>query len=57
MHGHARPVERKIRLWIAQQERNRRREAQLGRLDAHGDALGVGCVRQPWTSTPHTNRP
>jgi hypothetical protein len=38
MNGDARPVERKIRLWIAQQERNRRKEGQLGRIDARGAA-------------------
>ncbi len=34
MHGHARPVERKIRLWIMQQEHNRHREGPLGQIDA-----------------------
>jgi hypothetical protein len=38
VHGDARPVERKIRLWILQQERNRRKEEPLGSLDARGDA-------------------
>jgi hypothetical protein len=31
MHGNGRNVERRIRLWVVQQERNRRRESQLGR--------------------------
>jgi hypothetical protein len=31
MHGNERNVERRIRLWVVQQERNRRRESQLGR--------------------------
>jgi hypothetical protein len=31
MHGQARTVERKIRLWVVQQERNRRRERELAR--------------------------
>ncbi len=31
MHGQARTVERKIRLWVVQQERNRRREGELAR--------------------------
>jgi hypothetical protein len=31
MYGHARPVERTIRLWIAQQEHNRRRQEQRAR--------------------------
>jgi hypothetical protein len=29
MHGYAGPVERKIRLWVVQQERNRRKQGQL----------------------------
>jgi hypothetical protein len=37
MHGHAGPVERKIRLWIVQQERNRRKERQLGRAEVRGE--------------------
>ncbi len=32
MHGQARTVERKIRHWVVQQERNRRKEREL----AHG---------------------
>jgi hypothetical protein len=32
MNGHPRPVERKIRLWVAQQERIRRKEESLGRI-------------------------
>ncbi len=31
MHGQARTVERKIRLWVVQQERNRRKEVELAR--------------------------
>ena len=42
MHGQARTVERKILLWIAQQERNRREEGELGRIDARGDASAAG---------------
>jgi hypothetical protein len=38
MHGHTRPVERKIRLWVAQQELHRRKEGERGRIDARGDA-------------------
>jgi hypothetical protein len=45
MHGYARPVERKIRLWILQQEYNRRMEGPLGRVDARGD--GPIESRQP----------
>jgi hypothetical protein len=30
MHGQARTVERKIRLWVAQQENNRRKEREVG---------------------------
>jgi hypothetical protein len=37
MHGHARLVERKIRLWIVQQEFNRQKEGQLVQTDARGD--------------------
>ena len=40
MHGHARPVERKIRLWVAQLEEDRRKERQLGRVAEARDALG-----------------
>ncbi len=38
MHGHSRSVERKIRLWIAQQESNRRTQIRLDRQDARADA-------------------
>jgi hypothetical protein len=38
MQGNERNVERRIRLWIVQQERNRRREAQLGRTGARASA-------------------
>jgi hypothetical protein len=38
MHGNARSVERKIRLWVIQQERNRRQEAQRGQVNARGSA-------------------
>jgi hypothetical protein len=31
MHGQARTVERKIRLWVVQQERNRRKEGEFER--------------------------
>jgi hypothetical protein len=37
MHGHERNVERKIRLWILLQERNRRKEGQLGQISMRGD--------------------
>jgi hypothetical protein len=40
MHGHERPVERKIRLWVSQQEEDRRKERQLGRIEEARDALG-----------------
>ncbi len=42
MHGHPGPVERKIRIWIAQQERNRREEGALSLIDARGDAPVAG---------------
>lgn len=39
MHGHGRTVERKIRLWIVQQERNRRnKEGTLDRIKVRGEA-------------------
>ncbi|MGA2006845.1 MAG: hypothetical protein ABSH27_04715 [Solirubrobacteraceae bacterium] len=34
MRGHEQHVERKIRLWVVQQERNRLRETQPDRFDA-----------------------
>jgi hypothetical protein len=37
MRGHEQHVERKIRLWVVQQERNRLREIQPDRIDATGD--------------------
>jgi hypothetical protein len=40
MHGHARPVERKIRLWVAQLEEDRRKERALGCSEDVGDGLG-----------------
>jgi hypothetical protein len=40
MHGHERPVERKIRLWVAQLEADRRKERALGRSEEVGDGLG-----------------
>lgn len=40
MHGHERPVERKIRLWVVQQEHNRRQQGELSRVDESRDALG-----------------
>jgi hypothetical protein len=38
-HGYERTVERRIRLWVVQQERNRRR-AQAGREKAAAGAPG-----------------
>ena len=38
MHGHVRLVERRIRVWIMQQEFNRRKEEQLIRIGARGGA-------------------
>jgi hypothetical protein len=40
MHGHERPVERKIRLWVAQLEEDRRKARQPGRSEESGDAFG-----------------
>jgi hypothetical protein len=37
-HGHERSVERTIRLWIAQQERNRHKSEQLNLTKGLGDA-------------------
>ena len=36
MRGHEQHVERKIRLWVVQQERNRLRDSQTDRIDASG---------------------
>ncbi len=47
MHGHPGSVERKIRIWIAQQERNRREEGALGLLDARGNAPVTGRLEGP----------
>lgn len=38
MHGQARTVERKIRLWVVQQERNRRKEGEFGLIGTRGGA-------------------
>jgi hypothetical protein len=38
MHGHAGNVERKIRLWIVQQELNRRKSQQPAQIHARGEA-------------------
>lgn len=37
MRGHEQHVERKIRLWVVQQERNRLSDIQTDRIDAGGD--------------------
>ncbi len=37
MRGREQHVERKIRLWVVQQERNRLRESQPERIAAQGD--------------------
>jgi hypothetical protein len=37
MYGNARTIERRIRLWIVQEERNRRRENQLPRIHGRTD--------------------
>jgi hypothetical protein len=39
-HGHESSVERTIRLWIAQQERNRHKSGQLALTKGRGDAPG-----------------
>jgi hypothetical protein len=36
MHGHARPVERTIRLWIAQQQHDRRKQEKQARSMSAG---------------------
>jgi hypothetical protein len=41
MHGYAGPVERKIRLWVVQQERDRRKQGQLPRHEPVGDETPV----------------
>jgi hypothetical protein len=40
MQGHARLVERKIRLWIVQQEFNRQKQGQLAPINARDYAPG-----------------
>jgi hypothetical protein len=45
MHGNERNVERRIKLWIVQQERNRRRAAQLGRPGTRASAPADGRDR------------
>jgi hypothetical protein len=56
MHGNVGSVERKIRLWVVQQERNRRREAQLGQVKPRGEAPVLhqrrtvdARQRKPWS--------
>jgi hypothetical protein len=50
MHGHARPVERTIRLWIAQQQHDRRKqEKQTRRM-----STGSGEKTRGAGSTAHT---
>jgi|HubBroStandDraft_6_1064221.scaffolds.fasta_scaffold62291_1 hypothetical protein len=41
MHGHERPVERKIRLWVSRLEAERRNERQPGRGEPPGDGRDV----------------
>lgn len=40
-YGHERNVERKIRLWIVRQERDRRKGGQAARFKASRDTPGV----------------
>lgn len=40
-HRHERNVERTIRFWIAQQERNQRKGRQAARFKVHADTQGV----------------
>jgi hypothetical protein len=40
-YGHERTVERKIRLWIVRQERDRRKSAQAARFKTSRDTPGV----------------
>lgn len=40
-YGHERNVERKIRLWIVRQERDRRKGGQSSRFKASRDTQGV----------------
>lgn len=51
MTGQERSAERRIRLWIVQQERNRRKAGQMARTAARGDAQaprrqGTAAARQ-----------
>ena len=52
MHGHSRSVERKIRLWIAQQESNRRMQARLDRREARVDTP-LQRLARPGETRPH----
>jgi hypothetical protein len=45
MHGHTRLVERKIRVWIADQELNRRKEGQSVRINTREDAPAARRLR------------
>jgi hypothetical protein len=45
MHGNTRSVERRIRLWIVQQERSRRKQGQPGRTGVRENQSGE--QRQP----------
>jgi hypothetical protein len=56
MHGHSRSVERKIRLWIAQQESARRRQARLARHDGRDDA-SLQPLRRPGEVRAHRGLP
>jgi hypothetical protein len=53
MHGHSRSVERKIRLWIVQQETARRKQA---RLDHHDARAGASLQRLPSASRARPHR-
>ena len=44
-HGHERSVERTIRLWIAQQERNRHKSERLALTKGRGNAPGKRSQR------------
>jgi hypothetical protein len=46
MHRYERNVERKIKVWIALQERSRRKDEQPGRAKARGGAPVVQVVRK-----------
>jgi hypothetical protein len=52
MRGHEQHVERKIRLWVVQQERNRLRETQPERFDARSSERAEQHLTDADAQTP-----